>query len=123
MHLARSVHQNGYKVSLTGEGADEWLAGYPWFKYARMSKPLDMIPGLSLGYRARRLFLRATGQPVYPRHMVEELQKYLGGHNGWIDVYGMMSLNKLRFFAPQLKEFALARLAYSDLGLTEKRFR
>ena len=27
MHLASSVHQHGYKVALTGEGADEWLAG------------------------------------------------------------------------------------------------
>src|SRR5262249_29662360 len=28
--LAREVHARGYKVALTGEGADEWLAGYPW---------------------------------------------------------------------------------------------
>ena len=32
MHLARAVRANGYKVALTGEGADEWLGGYPWFK-------------------------------------------------------------------------------------------
>jgi len=121
MELARSVHSHGYKVALTGEGADEWLGGYPWFKYARMAKPLDIIPGL--GYRARRLFLRLTGQPVYPAHMVAELRKYLGGTNGWMDVYGMMSLNKLRFFSPDLKQFALSRLAYADLDLTEKRFR
>ena len=25
--LAREVHRHGYKVALTGEGADEWLAG------------------------------------------------------------------------------------------------
>src|SRR5207249_1343080 len=30
MMLAREVHRQGYKVALTGEGADEWLAGYPW---------------------------------------------------------------------------------------------
>ena len=28
----------------------------------------------------------------------------MGGHNGWLDVYGMMSLNKLRFFGPGLRE-------------------
>ena len=27
--LAKRVHANGQKVVLTGEGADEWLAGYP----------------------------------------------------------------------------------------------
>src|SRR5205823_564890 len=30
--LAEEVHARGYKVALTGEGADEWLAGYPWYK-------------------------------------------------------------------------------------------
>jgi asparagine synthase (glutamine-hydrolysing) len=34
-----------------------------------------------------------------------------------VDVYGMMSLNKLRFFNPELQAFALARSAYDDLEL------
>ena len=32
LRLAQSVHQQGYKVVLTGEGADEALAGYVWYK-------------------------------------------------------------------------------------------
>ena len=32
MRLAGAVHAQGYKVVLTGEGADEALAGYAWFK-------------------------------------------------------------------------------------------
>ena len=32
MRLAAAVHGQGYKVALTGEGADEALAGYVWFK-------------------------------------------------------------------------------------------
>ena len=32
MRLAAAVHGQGYKVALTGEGADEALAGYAWFK-------------------------------------------------------------------------------------------
>ena len=36
LHLARSVHEHGYKVVLTGEGADEWLAGYSWFKINKL---------------------------------------------------------------------------------------
>lgn len=117
MHLARSVQQAGYKVALTGEGADEWLGGYPWFKVHKLTKFLDAIPGLPLGYRVRRLALRLTGQPLYPKQAVVDLQKQLGGYNGWMDVYGMMSLNKLRFFAPHLREYALARSAYDDLDL------
>jgi asparagine synthase (glutamine-hydrolysing) len=118
MHLARQVHGHGYKVALTGEGADEWLAGYPWFKIDRLTKFLDAIPGVHLGYRARALALRATGQPRYPAEAVLAVQKQLGGHNGWIDVYGMMSLNKLRFFAPELKRYALGHSAYDTLELT-----
>jgi asparagine synthase (glutamine-hydrolysing) len=30
LELAKSVHANGFKVALTGEGSDEYLAGYPW---------------------------------------------------------------------------------------------
>src|SRR5262249_45428684 len=32
LRLAQSVHERGYKVVLTGEGADEALAGYFWYK-------------------------------------------------------------------------------------------
>ncbi len=32
LRLAQSVHAQGYKVALTGEGADEALAGYVWYK-------------------------------------------------------------------------------------------
>ncbi|HEX2549403.1 MAG TPA: asparagine synthase C-terminal domain-containing protein, partial [Gammaproteobacteria bacterium] len=34
--LAKEVHRQGYKVALTGEGADEALAGYLWFKTQKM---------------------------------------------------------------------------------------
>ena len=40
--LAREVHRRGYKVALTGEGADEWLAGYPWHKINRVLSWLDV---------------------------------------------------------------------------------
>ncbi len=32
LQLAKRVHASGQKVVLTGEGADEWLVGYPWYK-------------------------------------------------------------------------------------------
>ena len=34
--LSRAVHQAGYKVVLSGEGADEAFAGYIWFKAHRL---------------------------------------------------------------------------------------
>jgi len=31
-HMSRRVHEDGYKVVITGEGADELFSGYPFFK-------------------------------------------------------------------------------------------
>ncbi len=39
--LAEEVHRQGFKVALTGEGADEALAGYPWFKIHKLLRLFD----------------------------------------------------------------------------------
>src|ERR1700733_4665362 len=57
LKLAQRVHENGQKVVLTGEGADEWLIGYPWYKGAKLLGMLDCIPGFPLSDHARRAFL------------------------------------------------------------------
>jgi len=36
LRLAEAVHSQGYKVALTGEGADEAFAGYIWFKIQKI---------------------------------------------------------------------------------------
>jgi asparagine synthase (glutamine-hydrolysing) len=121
MHLARSVRANGFKVALTGEGADEWLAGYPWFKAYRAIAWMDRIPGFPLGYYARKFAMkRIAGNPIYPLHLIRHVQDTVGGQNGWVDAYGMMSLNKLRFFRPDVMGAVLEKSPYDDLGLTPK---
>ena len=96
--LARSVNDNGYKVALTGEGADEWLAGYPWFKTFKLLSYLDSIPGLNPSLGLRQLALKVAGQPRFPKSHVRRAQDAVGGHNGWLDIYGLMAVSKLRFF-------------------------
>jgi asparagine synthase (glutamine-hydrolysing) len=117
LRLARSVHDHNYKVALTGEGADEWLAGYPWFKINRLTGFLDRVPGVPVGAVLRKLFLTATGQPTFPLSTVKHAQRLLGGPNGWLDVYGIMSLNKLRFFRPEVRDRILGRSPWDDLEL------
>src|SRR4029077_15478080 len=56
--LAREVHARGYKVALTGEGADEWLAGYPWYKVHKLLGLLDVVPGVPVSQLVRRAYLR-----------------------------------------------------------------
>jgi asparagine synthase (glutamine-hydrolysing) len=113
LRLARSVREHGHKVALTGEGSDEFLAGYPWFKTHRILSVL----GTRFGNGLRSLALRVTGQPRFPMQLLNEAQDCVGGHNGWLDVYGMMSLSKLRFYTDDLKRDLIQRTPYAELGL------
>jgi asparagine synthase (glutamine-hydrolysing) len=121
--LAREVHQRGYKVALTGEGADEWLAGYPWHKVNRLLSWLDVVPGVRLSQWARRAYVRLSGAPRFPWALTRRVQEIVGGHNGWLDIYGLMSMSKLRFFSAQMREALADHLPYEDLGLNQERLR
>jgi asparagine synthase (glutamine-hydrolysing) len=123
LELARSVHQHGYKVALTGEGADEWLAGYSWFKINKLVGFLDRTPGVPLGGLLRTLFLKVAGQPTFPLSQYKAAQAKLGGPNGWLDLYGIMSLNKLRFFRREVLDEILPHSPWDDLGLPEEMHR
>ena len=50
LQLAHRVHACGQKVVLTGEGADEWLVGYPWYKAAKAAR----LPGYLARISAQR---------------------------------------------------------------------
>jgi asparagine synthase (glutamine-hydrolysing) len=117
--LAREVHNRGYKVAQTGEGADEWLAGYPWHKVNRALGYLDVL-GLPLSQWLRR-GLVALGGTGFPWSNIRRAQHLVGGHNGWLDIYGLMSLSKLRFFSPWMKEQMLDQVPYDDLELPRER--
>jgi asparagine synthase (glutamine-hydrolysing) len=121
--LAQEVHRRGYKVTLTGEGADEWLAGYPWYKLDRILGLLDFIPGLPLSQLVRRGYLRLSGSPMTSWSYVHRLHQAVGGHNPWLDIYGMMSLAKLRFFSPTMLQTVAEHLPYDDLGIPLHRLR
>src|SRR5262249_48002182 len=43
LRLAQTVRRQGCEVSLSGEGADELLAGYAWFKYDRLVRNLGPL--------------------------------------------------------------------------------
>jgi asparagine synthase (glutamine-hydrolysing) len=121
--LAQEVHARGYKVALTGEGADEWLAGYPWHKLNRVLGYLDFIPKLPLSQLIRRAFVRLTGAPRFPEGVIARSQAAVGGHNGWLDVYALMGMAKLRFFSPMLLKELADHVPYEDLGLNQERMR
>ena len=123
MMLARRVHSCGQKVVLTGEGADEWLAGYPWYKIARIVGLIDSVPGVRLSDVARRAFLRWSKVPQYPAEFRQRVEDSVGGPNAWIDSYGVLGLSKLRFYSNSMHEAVDGARPWSDLGMNLDRAR
>jgi asparagine synthase (glutamine-hydrolysing) len=121
--LARAVREKGYKVALTGEGSDEWLAGYPWFKIQRLLAALNAIPKMPFGVWMLRAYFKASRIPQFPLEKVEEMESELGGPNAWLNVYGLMSMSKLRFFSPQMWERLHGNNPFHDLDLNRDRMR
>ncbi len=117
LQLAQRVHANGQKVVLTGEGADEWLVGYPWYKAAKIIQYLDFIPGLRLSDHARRAFLRLKNVPQYPREFRRKIEATIGGPNAWIDSYGLLGLSKLRFYSDSMHEVRKSSSPWADLDI------
>ncbi len=115
--LAQRVHTCGQKVVLTGEGADEWLAGYPWYKAAKAIGVLDLLPGLPLSDRARRAYLRLHHVPQYPAQFRRTLEESVGGPNAWIDTYGVLGISKLRFYAAPMREVLEKTNPWADLRM------
>jgi asparagine synthase (glutamine-hydrolysing) len=121
LQLARRVHGCGQKVVLTGEGADEWLVGYPWYKAAKVLGLLDILPGLPLGERARRAYLRVLQVPQYPPGFRRSVEESIGGPNAWIDAYGILALSKLRFYAAPMREVLEKFNPWADLQIPLER--
>ncbi len=121
--LAREVHARGYKVALTGEGADEWLAGYPWHKFNWLFSRLDVIPGLPVSQLMRRLLVRLMATRKDAWRFVQRAQAAVGGHNAWLDIYGVLSMSKLRFFSPDMMKLIEDCSPYEDLGFNLDRMR
>lgn len=121
--LAQEVHARGYKVALTGEGADEWMPGYPWYKIHKALGFLDAIPGLPLSQFARRSYLRLTGAPAQHMALIPRSQASMAGHNAWLDIYGLMSRNKWLFFSPDTLAAIGDRVPFEDLEMNLDRMR
>lgn len=93
--LARAVREAGYKVALTGEGADEALAGYPWHKVAKLTSWLDR---LGLADRWRRRLIGRGGRHRLSWEFYQEKYRRLGGYHAMGDLYVFSSLAGVRMY-------------------------
>jgi asparagine synthase (glutamine-hydrolysing) len=119
--LARAVHAHGFKVALTGEGSDEWLAGYAWFKIHRLFSVFDIVPGLRLSGAVRRGLSRLMGAPAGLAEYLRRVHKTLGHHSAYQDIYGLMAYSRFRFYSRQTLDALGDSTPYDELAPDRER--
>lgn len=120
LRLAQAVHQQGYKVALTGEGADEALAGYFWFKTQKIRDRLKARLG-DRGARAMRSwFLNNISRDLHAR---PDRFPIRGARVAQQDVWDMLAQSRSRLYSPSLwKTLGDYSPFGQDMGISSERF-
>src|SRR5439155_2188959 len=63
----------------------------------------------------------AHGRPARTRALSPAAAQALGGSNAWLDVYGLMTMSRLRFFSREFQELFASHCPYDDLGIDRER--
>jgi asparagine synthase (glutamine-hydrolysing) len=118
LRLAGAVHGQGYKVALTGEGADEALAGYAWFKGQKIRNAFVARFGLKFPMMLRRMILRSIGggsgrwpsrTPIAGLRMAQQ------------ELYDLLGQSRSLLFADSMWDRLGDHSAYDDLDITNDR--
>ena len=118
LRLAEAVHGQGYKVALTGEGADEALAGYAWFKGQKIRNAFVSRFGLKFPMMLRRMILRSIGgapgrwpsrTPIAGLRMAQQ------------ELYDLLGQSRSLLFADSMWDRLGDHSAYDDLDITNDR--
>ncbi len=109
MLLADSVRAAGYKVVLTGEGADEAFGGYDLFKEAAIRRFVARQPGSRWrGALLGRLYPYLAHSPVRSRGLAQAFFGALGGAAGETSFAHMTRISTTRramqFFTPEWQD-------------------
>lgn len=112
--LSREVHDQGYKVVLTGEGSDESQAGYWWFKAHALMRCLDVGR-----FRPSVFFSRASRKANMwhePWGEMRRIDALWGGPHAQSEMYAFVAGSRRRFYASEFREGLAAEAAYEDLA-------
>jgi asparagine synthase (glutamine-hydrolysing) len=118
MKLAAAVHGQGYKVALTGEGADEALAGYVWYKSQKVRDAIARRVGAWLPRTARHLLHAAIGRG---RATPTPERAVAGVRPAQQDMYELISLSRGTLYTPELWQRIGDYDPYADLDITNDR--
>jgi asparagine synthase (glutamine-hydrolysing) len=117
LRLAERVHERGHRAVLTGEGADEFQAGYPWFRIQARLDRLDRLTHLPLSRPGFRAYVRLVHSGTLPWSFVNRSHQAVGGRNAWLLAYMLMATTKHRFFSRETIEALGDHLPLDDLQL------
>ncbi len=118
LRLAGAVHDQGYKVVLTGEGADEALAGYFWFKGQKIRDEVTRWIGPRIPTAVRSMMLRSIGGP---RSIWPPLTPMGGIRPAQQEVYDILGQSRSLFYSHAMWDQLEGHSAYDDLDLTNDR--
>ncbi|MBN9291221.1 MAG: asparagine synthase C-terminal domain-containing protein, partial [Hyphomicrobium denitrificans] len=99
MLLAGKVHEKGFKVALTGEGSDEWLAGYPWYKIDRVLEWLGGISGGTIDAAIRKRFFTWLGCNKDAVAYLDRCAPSAGGAHPFQRFYDLLGASRFRFYS------------------------
>jgi asparagine synthase (glutamine-hydrolysing) len=119
LRLARAVHDAGYKVVLTGEGGDEALAGYAWFKTQKIISAVARGPGTLLLRGARRIALASIGGGLAHLPPANGIR---GCHVAQQEVYDYLAQTRSRLYSEEMWRLLGDHSALDDLDITNDRF-
>jgi asparagine synthase (glutamine-hydrolysing) len=114
--LSREVQSQGYKVVLTGEGADEAFAGYVWFKIRELARVFDVGDA----FRPSTVMSRVARKWATPNLGFGDLARIdamIGGPHAQSIMYHLVAMSRDRYFSAGFKEELGSHLAYEDLDL------
>jgi asparagine synthase (glutamine-hydrolysing) len=117
--LAERVRDRGFKVVLSGEGADEALGGYIWHKTAAVMARLGRLhPELPRGLRSliSRFVTPGTPEPSLS-DFFGELRPSL------LDVYEPLSRARFLLYSDAMAEQALRSQPFAELDVDPERMR
>ncbi len=105
-------------MALTGEGADEALAGYVWYKAQQLRDAAGRRLGAAAPRMARRLLHAAIGRGSAPRTPDAAIS---GTRTAQQDMYELISLSRGTFYSNELWERLAGHDPYADLDVRADR--
>jgi len=82
---------------------------------------LDIIPGVPVSRALRRGVLAIAGAPKGSAAYIRRVRETIGHHSPFQEIYSIMSLSRMRFFSPHMREALADHIAYLDVDPDLKR--